>query len=87
MAIQDDGTPFEPSRDPLLAELQPYVADVKLGDHVDAHRLLQPILTNKQIFPADLDAAGLTPKIEQDFTAMIAGTGAVAKTLHAVVGA
>ncbi|MCI1986654.1 MAG: mannitol dehydrogenase family protein [Lactobacillus sp.] len=87
MAIQDDGTPFEPSRDPLLAELQPYVADIKLGDHVDAHSLLQPILTNKQIFPADLDAAGLTPKIEQDFTAMIAGTGAVAKTLHAVVGA
>lgn len=87
MALQDNGEPFEPSRDPLLDQLQPYVADVKLGNQVDAHAVLQPILTNKQIFPADLDAAGLTPKIEQYFASMITGPGAVAKTLHEVVGA
>lgn len=87
MAVQDDGQAFEPSRDPLLSELQPYVADVKLGDKVDAHAVLKPILTNKSIFPVDLDAVNLTKKVEDNFTAMIAGPGAVAKTLHAVVGA
>ena len=87
MAIKDDGTPFTPSRDPLLEELQPYVADIKLGDAVDAHAKLQPILTNKQIFPVDLDAVGLTEKIEANFTKMIQAPGAVLKTIHEQVGA
>ncbi|MFC6259596.1 mannitol dehydrogenase family protein [Levilactobacillus fujinensis] len=87
MAIKDDGTAFTPSFDPLLEELQPYVADISLGDSIDAHAVLKPILTNKQIFPTDLEAAGLTPKIEAYFTAMIAGPGAVAKTLHEELGA
>ncbi|MFD1484720.1 mannitol dehydrogenase family protein [Lacticaseibacillus baoqingensis] len=87
MAVQDDGTAFEPSRDPLLPALQPYVKAIHLGDHVDAQAVLKPILTNKQIFPADLEAAGLMPKITAYFNDMIAGPGAVAKTLHAVVGA
>ncbi|WP_390405567.1 mannitol dehydrogenase family protein [Lacticaseibacillus jixiensis] len=86
MAIKDDGTPFTPSRDPLLEELQPYVADIKLGDAVDAHAKLQPILTNKQIFPVDLDAVGLTEKIEANFTKMIQAPGAVLKTIHEEVG-
>ena len=82
MAIKDDGTAFEPSRDPLLAELQPYVADIKLGDKVDAHAVLQPILTNTQIFPTDLSAVGLTDSIEKSFTKMISKPGAVSQTLH-----
>ncbi|WP_461213634.1 mannitol dehydrogenase family protein [Lacticaseibacillus sp. GG6-2] len=86
MAVKDDGEAFEPSRDPLLSKLQPYVENVHLGDTIDAHAVLQPILSNKQIFPADLDAAGLTTKIEGYFTRMITGTGAVAKTLHEELG-
>jgi len=87
MAIKDDGTAFTPSFDPLLDKLQPYVENISLGDTVDAHAVLKPILTNKQIFPTDLEAAGLTSKIEAYFTEMIAGKGAVAKTLHEELGA
>lgn len=87
MAIKDDGTAFTPSFDPLLDKLQPYVENISLGDTVDAHAVLKPILTNKQIFPTDLEVAGLTSKIEAYFTEMIAGKGAVAKTLHEELGA
>ncbi|GAB6093227.1 mannitol dehydrogenase family protein [Furfurilactobacillus curtus] len=82
MAINDDGDAFVPSPDPLLAELQPYVTNIKLGDTVDAHTVLKPILSNKQIFPTDLSALGLTESIEKSFTKMIAAPGAVSKTLH-----
>ncbi|ERL45841.1 mannitol dehydrogenase family protein [Lactiplantibacillus paraplantarum] len=87
MAIQDDGQAFEPSRDPLLSELQPYVATIQLGDNVDAHEVLKPILSNQSIFSVDLDKAGLTSQIETYFTDMIAAPGAVAKTLHSVINA
>lgn len=86
MAIKDDGSSFEPSRDPLLAELQLYVKDIKLGAQINVHETLQPILTNKQIFPVDFKQLGLLDKIEADFAALISGTGAVTKTLHTVVG-
>lgn len=87
MAIQDDGQAFEPSRDPLLSELQPYVSKIQLGDNVDAHEVLKPILSNQSIFSVDLDKAGLTSQIEAYFTDMIAAPGAVAKTLHSVINA
>lgn len=86
MAIKDDGTPFEPSRDPLLADVQPYVAAIKLGETINVHETLRPILTNRQIFPVDFDQLNLTKTIEANFAAMITGTGAVAQTLHQVVG-
>lgn len=86
MSINDDGEPFTPSSDPLLSELQPFVESIQLGDNVDVHSILSPILNNKQIFPSDLDAAKLTPKIEAYFTAMISGTGAISKTLHEQLG-
>jgi fructuronate reductase len=86
MAIKDDGTTFEPSPDPLLAELQPFVAKIKLGDHANVHKILQPILTNKQIFPVDFAELGLLDKIESNFAAMITGPGAVTQILHTTVG-
>jgi fructuronate reductase len=86
MAIKDDGIVFTPSPDPLLADLQPYVSAIKLGDKIDVHQTLQPILTNQQIFPVDFAQLGLLDQIEADFAAMITGPGAVAATLHAVVG-
>lgn len=86
MAVLDNGEAFEPSRDPLLPELQKHLEGVKLGDTVNAHELLAPILTNKQIFPTSLDEVGLTAKVEELFTKMIAGPGAIAKTLHEELG-
>lgn len=86
LAIKDDGTSFEPSRDLLLTELQSYVKGIKLGDQINVHETLQPILSNKQIFSVDFAQLGLLDKIESNFTAMISSTGAVARTLHTVVG-
>ncbi|MCI1858815.1 MAG: mannitol dehydrogenase family protein [Sporolactobacillus sp.] len=82
MKTNDQGQPFEPSPDPLLAELSSHLAAVKLGQPADVHAVLQPILTNKGIFGVDLYAAGLGKKIEGFFKKLIAGPGAVRKTIH-----
>lgn len=86
MAVKDDGTDFTPSPDPLLGDVQPFVANVKLGQPVDAHSVLAPILANQQIFGVDLAKTGLIPTIEADFAKMIQGPGAVAATIHEIVG-
>ncbi|MFD1465634.1 mannitol dehydrogenase family protein [Lapidilactobacillus mulanensis] len=82
MAIDDQGEKFEPSRDPLLSELQPVVANIRLGDQIEAHEVLQPILSNKEIFGYDLCKIGLAEQVETYFQEMIAGPGAVIKTIQ-----
>jgi fructuronate reductase len=85
MAIDDDGQAFVPSPDPLYDQLHEYVAGIKLGDSVDAHAKLQPILANKSIFGHDFYQLGLGEKIEADFKQMIAGLGAVRKTIQKTI--
>lgn len=80
MGINDEGNEFTPSPDPMLAELQGYVKDIKLGDTMPAD-VLKPILSNQKIFAVDLYQIGLGEKIEGMFQEMIAGTGAVRATL------
>lgn len=82
MAIDDQGKPFEPSRDPLLAELQPKVQDIKLGENTDVHAHLKDILSNQKIFGHDLYEIGLGDVVEGYFTSQISGVGAVRKTLE-----
>ena len=82
MAVDDKGNDFTPSRDPLLDQLQPYVADIKLGSDADVHTALKPILSNAQIFGHDLYQIGLADQVEADFKKLIAGPGAVTKTLE-----
>ncbi|MEE8824727.1 polyol:NADP oxidoreductase [Lentilactobacillus sunkii] len=82
MAIDDQGKPFEPSRDPMLSELQPKVADIKLGEKTDVHAHLKDILSNTKIFGHDLYAIGLGDVVEGYFASQIAGIGAVRKTLE-----
>ena len=86
MAIDDQGKPFEPSPDPLLAEAQAYVKDVKLGETPDCSRL-EGLLRNKTIFGVDLVEAGLGDKVCAYFTELTAGPGAVRSTLHKYVNA
>ena len=84
--VNDDLESFTPSPDPLLGELQGYVAQVKLdGSEQDVHEILKPILTNHQIFPDDLYKTGLAEKIENYFKSMIAGKGAILATLQATL--
>lgn len=86
MGIDDNGEPFEISADPLLEEVQPVVADIKLGDTVTAEQLA-PILSNEKIFGVNLKDAGLEDAVVNYFNDLIAGKGAVRKTLHEAVEA
>ncbi|WP_321971269.1 mannitol dehydrogenase family protein [Paratractidigestivibacter sp.] len=84
MGVGDDGKPFECSPDPLLSELQAHVSGLELGS-VDAeaiHAAAEPILSNTEIFTLDLYSVGLGEKIEGFLGEMLAGTGAVAATIH-----
>ncbi|WEV51093.1 mannitol dehydrogenase family protein [Lactobacillus sp. ESL0731] len=88
MGIDDNGAEFTQSRDPLLADLKPYVADIKLGDtNTDIHKALKPILTNDSIFGNDLYQVGIADKVENYFKQLIAGKGAVRSTLHETIKA
>lgn len=82
MGINDDGEAFEQSPDPRLDEMKKYVADVKLGEKVDVHRILQPILSDETIFAVNLYEAGLGEKVEAMFAELTEGKGAVRRTLQ-----
>ncbi|MCI8526318.1 MAG: mannitol dehydrogenase family protein [Oscillospiraceae bacterium] len=85
LAVDDAGDAFTPSQDPMLETVQAYVKDVRLGRDVDCHEILQPILSNDTIFGVDLYAVGLAPLVERYFARLIAGPGAIADTLRAVI--
>ncbi|NLW14480.1 MAG: mannitol dehydrogenase family protein [Trueperella sp.] len=82
LAVDDEGNPFDPSPDPLLEELQGHLKDVELGKPVDAHAVLQPILSNPSIFGVNLYDTPLAHRIEQLLTELVAGPGAVRITLN-----
>ena len=85
MAIDDTGKAFTPSDDPLLPSIQNILRDVKLGDQRDFHAILQPILSNRQIFGVDLYEVGLGELTEHYFQELVAGSGAVRRTLQKYV--
>ena len=87
MALDDQGQPFTPSADPLWETARPYVADLHLGDSLDAAALkarLSGLLKNSAIFGVDLMEAGLADQVCADFAALIAGKGAVRAALKAI---
>ena len=85
MAVDDTGAAFTPSDDPMLAELMPLLAEVKLGQPCDVHATLQPILSNATIMGSDLYEVGLAEQVEEYFARLITGPGAVRAELHKVV--
>ena len=82
MGINDEGSPFTVSPDPFYAILSPIVAGIKLGDKGPFHKELEPILSDRRIFAVNLYEAGLGEKVEKYFEELVAGPGAVAKTLE-----
>ena len=84
MAIDDNGNKFELSPDPLLSEVTPVVAGVKLGQKFDVHATVEPLLKRAEIFGVDLYKAGLGQKVEAYFEKLTAGTGAVRNVLKSV---
>lgn len=85
--IKDDGTPFEPSPDPLLESLQAIVAPLEVGKTDQDYSCLRQFYRRKDIFGVDLYEAGLGCQIEGMVKELFAGKGAVRATLHKYVSA
>jgi fructuronate reductase len=86
LAIDDDGNPFTCSSDPMLENLQAQLSAVKLGQPETASdEVLRPILSNPALFAVDLYEAGLGEKVTDYLKRMLAGPGAVRKTLEELV--
>ncbi len=83
--IKDDGTPFEPSPDPLLSELQAIVAPLELGKADQDWSCLRSLYSRADVFGLDLYEAGLGEQIEGMVRELYAGVGAVRATLHKYV--
>lgn len=83
--INDEGTGFDKSPDPLLEELSGIMAPYKEYGKAQAQDLKR-ILSRKDIFGVDLYEAGLANKITELFNEMNEGPGMVRKVLHKTVG-
>jgi fructuronate reductase len=79
LGIDDEGKPFTLSPDPQLETLKAALEGVALGDRTSNINL---ILSNEAIFGVNLYEIGLGEKIESMFYDMLAGTGAVRRTLE-----
>nr|MBQ8244347.1 mannitol dehydrogenase family protein [Oscillospiraceae bacterium] len=85
--IDDAGEAFEPSPDPLLAELQQIVAPLEVREGAQDFSCLKALYTRTDVFGVDVYAIGLGEKIEGMVAELYAGPGAVRKTLHKYVSA
>jgi len=86
MAIDDNGTPFELSSDPMLAEVTAHVEGIILGEEGTIGNKLMPLLSEEKIFGVDLYKVGLGEKVEAYFKELTAGTGAIRNTLIKYLG-
>ncbi|MBP3279731.1 MAG: mannitol dehydrogenase family protein, partial [Butyrivibrio sp.] len=84
MGIDDKGNSFEPSPDPLLEKAQNFVSGIKLGetDKSKVKSAVLPLLRDASIFGVDLEAASMSDLVVDYFMELIAGEGAIRKTLQ-----
>ena len=85
--IDDNGNAFEPSPDPLLAELQEIVAGLEVKEGEQDFSCLKKLYSRTDVFGVDVYAMGLGEQIEGMVRELYAGPGAVRKTLHKYVEA
>ena len=83
--IRDDGTPFDPSPDPLLEELMEIVAPLEVGKPDQDWSCLKRLYSRTDVFAVDLYEAGLGERIEEMVRELYAAPGAVRATLHKYV--
>ena len=83
--IGDDGLPFTPSPDPLLAELQPLVAGLRVTEENQDFSCLRQLYSRKDVFGLDLYETVLGQRIEAMAAELFAGPGAIRRTLHKYV--
>ncbi|MDD4494448.1 MAG: mannitol dehydrogenase family protein [Eubacteriales bacterium] len=85
MGTDDNGEAFRPSSDPIYEEVYSFIKDIKLGDTGSFHKQLHPIFSNEAIFGVNLYDTNLGNIAEGYFAEMIAGPGAVRKTVNKYV--
>lgn len=81
LAVDDNGSSFERSSDPMTAELTEKMSGITYNDPSTVGDKLKPILSNKMIFGSDLYSAGIAPQVENYFKSMLNGKGSVRNTL------
>ena len=81
MGIYDSGEAMEISPDPTAADIRETLKTVEFGNPESYTGQLKSVLSNKTLFAVDLCEAGLSERIETMFCEMMAGEGAVRKTL------
>ena len=86
MAVDDNGTAFEPSPDPMLPTLRPIFASCRPGDMPQDLSFLDALLSNESIWGVDLFAVGLADLVKDYFKELTAGPGAVNATLEKYLG-
>lgn len=85
--VNDAGETFEPSPDPLLAELMPLVAALEVKEGEQDFSCLKDLYSRTDVFGVDIYALGLGDQVEGMVKELYAGPGAVRKTLHKYVEA
>jgi fructuronate reductase len=87
LGIDDQGNSFEVSPDPLYESLKAGLSGITPGQSESApvHSKLEPILSNPSLFGLNLYEAGLGRLVEDYFSRMIAGPGAVRELLSQTV--
>jgi fructuronate reductase len=85
LGIDDKGQPFEVSPDPNYETLKTALSGISPGQAGPFGSKLEPILSNPAFFGVNLYETGLARTVEELFTRMLEGTGAVRKTLSSAV--
>ena len=83
LGIDDEGKAFTVNPDSNYESLSSMLNGIELGQSGPFHDKLSPILSNPVYFGVNLYEAGLGKRVEAYFEELLAGPGAVAKTLKA----
>jgi fructuronate reductase len=83
--VDDEGKSFDRSPDPMFAELDKIVGDVKLGASADELDKVKPLLKDKNIFGVNLEEIGLADEVFAIYSNLMQGPGKVREVLHSTV--
>jgi len=86
MGVDDNCNSYTLAPDPMAEKINGLLSDIRIGDTNTYKGQLRSILSDEEMFAADLYEAGIADKIEKMFCEMIADTGAVRESLERYMG-
>ena len=86
MAVDDNGNSYTLAPDPMAEKINSLLSDIKIGGEGSYKGQLKSVLSDTEMFAADLYGAGIADKIEKIFCEMISDVGAVRKCLEKYIG-